>query len=343
MPRNPRLAWKNNLARDAVTGRYHVRVMIGGRVIQRAFPTRRAAVAALEHYSLQAAGIPTETVAPTLAEALEVYVERLALLQRSEATEDYYRRRMKPLIVALGELRLDRLDQRRLEEYVGERSQEVGAGTVNKELHALVTICRHHGLTPAWRLPSLSHHPRSRMVQAPAVVALLWRELSPPARAAVGLCLLAGMRASEATAAEASWVHGEELWVPVRKTGGWNRTALVATLAAARPRERKLVTVDDAPLRYELEKVSKRHGITPPYRGPGAFRHHCATWAVDAGCTRDQVREVLSHQGGTVTDRYVHSQAVAIKRRVLETVEGVLLEALGARPKAKVEALPAAG
>ncbi len=78
----------------------------------------------------------------------------------------------------------------------------------------------------------------------------------------------------------------------------------------------------------DLRKASEALGIDPPYSGPGAFRHHCSTWAVDEGCDRAQVREVLSHSLGTVTDRYVHSQAITIKRRVLEKVEGVFLKAL---------------
>jgi integrase len=60
------------------------------------------------------------------------------------------------------------------------------------------------------------------------------------------------------------------------------------------------------------------------------MRHHCATWAVDGGYTRDQVALVLGHARPGATTRYVHSQAVAVKSEVLEYVESVWLAALNA-------------
>lgn len=332
MARNDRLAFRNNIARDPVTGRYHVRVVVRGRAIQRGFPTKRSALAALEHYIMAAAGIPDGAAVPRLAEAVEDFVARLRLLNRSESTVGYYRLRFARLVEGLGDVRLDGVDQSDVEGYVRERSAEVGPGTVNKELGSLATLYRHVGIEPRWRLPSLSHHPRSRKVHPPATVARLWRDLDDPARVAVGLCLLAGLRASEAFSAEASWVRVDdgELWVPIRKVGAWNRTALVPTLAAILPSDGPLVRTSEAQVRYTLEEASKRLGVSPTWKGPGAFRHHCATWAVEAGASRDQVREVLSHQAGTVTDRYIHSQAVKVKRTVLEMVERVFLEALEA-------------
>lgn len=328
MPTNPRLVFRNNLARDPETGRYHARIKVHGRPHQRSFSSKRAALLWLEALELRRAGVELEgEPTPTLAEARDAYVERLKLLNRSDATQDYYHRHVHHLLKALGKAtELDEVTQRAVEAYVAARKTQVSAGTVNKELRALVTIYRHAGVEPRWSLPALSHHPRRRRVHSPAQLRTLWDTLSPPARVPLGLCLLAGLRASEAMAAVPAWrVGDDELEVRVRKTEGWNRTWLCPTLREALAAAPLPVAVDLNALQRELVAGSRTAGITPPLTGPGAGRHHCATWAVDAGCTRDQVREVLSHASGSVTDRYVHSHAIATKRRVLEAVERVFL------------------
>jgi integrase len=162
------------------------------------------------------------------------------------------------------------------------------------------------------------------MVHPPATVRALWRVLDDESKVAVGLGLLAGLRASETFAADASWVHGDELHVPVRKTGEWNRTWLVETLRDILPATGPLVTASRNQVGHRLRKAAAKIGIDPPNIGPGAFRHHCASYAADAGYSTEQIRLVLSHQTGTMTDRYIHSQSIKTKREILTTVERVV-------------------
>ena len=168
------------------------------------------------------------------------------------------------------------------------------------------------------------------MVRTPREVGALWIELPLPARQAVGLCLLAGLRAEEAFRAESGWLRrrDREIWAPIVKTGEWNRTALVDTLADILPTEGPLVTASRNTVKDMLVRASARVGLSPAYSGPGAFRHHCATWAIDAGYTEADVKLILSHATGSVTARYIHSQSIGRKRAILETVEKLLLEQL---------------
>ena len=67
-------------------------------------------------------------------------------------------------------------------------------------------------------------------------------------------------------------------------------------------------------------------GIDPTYKGPGAFRGHCSTYATDLGFSRDDVKLVIGHQYGDATDRYIHSQQIEKKKKVLEAVEKLVLK-----------------
>jgi len=176
----------------------------------------------------------------------------------------------------------------------------------------------------------MTHHPARRLVRTPDEIALLWFHLSREARAGVGLCLLAGLRAAETYRADATWCRWKqkELWVPITKTNTWNRTALTDTLSKLLPRSGPLLTLTENQLRTQLIHASKSAGIHPPYQGPGAFRHHAATWAIDSGHTKEHVKLILSHASGSVTDRYIHTQSITQKRKVLQTVETLLLKSL---------------
>jgi hypothetical protein len=314
------LHYRNNIAHDR--GRYYVRKMIGGRVVQRAFPTKRAATMFVEHLVLEAAGVYLAEFVPTLTEATDEYVRELKRLDRSPHTVAYYGLRRKPLDAALGATPLDRITQAAINEYVEARQTEVGNGTINKEITALKTIFTAAGINQRWRLKKLSHRPKRKRVHPPAVVRGLWDRLSTPTRCAVGLCLFAGFRAEEVLRAHASWVHGEEIDCEMEKSGGdTNRTWLVKTMRDILPKRGNLVTVSKNVIRHELEDLSIELKIDPPYRGPGSFRGHCSTYAADLGFARDEIKLVLGHQFGDVTDRYIHSQQIAKKRKLLEAVE----------------------
>ena len=321
-PRARPLQWKNNLAHDKITGRYYVRVMVHGRVVQRAFPTKRSAVMFLEQVILSKQGVNFYRPTPTLSEARDSYNRRLELLNRAPATLDYYQRRAAVLIEAFSDVQLDRIGQADVERFITERRQAgIGASTTNKDLAALRTLYKHADVERRWKLDELSAHPKRKTVHPPEMVHKIWSLVTPPVRVAVGLCLLAGLRASEAFAADASWVHGSELYVPVRKTSEWNRTWLVKTLRDLLPDDGPLVSCAAITVRRQLYAASMELGIMPPYWGPGVFRHYCASYAADAGFSPEQIRLVLAHQTGTVTDRYIRSQSIKTKRKILEAVE----------------------
>lgn len=325
-PRERPLHYSGNIAHDKVTGRYHVLKKAGGRQIKRAFPTKRAAIIFLEHMALRAAGAGGAEIEPTVEEAFTQYEAELRRMGRSKHTIRYYQLRRRPLVIVLGKYQLSRVTQAMVNDYIDMRSHEVGNGTINKELTALRTIYTAANVTPGWRLKALSHRPKRKRVHPVETVSALWRGLSRPTKCAVGLCLFAGFRAEEVWRADASWVHGSEIDCEIEKSGGeTNRTWLVKTLCDILPKTGKLVRKSESAVRYELEAASKALKITPPYLGPGAFRGHCSTYATELGFSRDECKLVLGHQFGDVTDRYIHSQQIEKKKKVLEAVEKYVL------------------
>lgn len=356
--------YRDGLAWDADVLAWRCRRQVRGRIHKASFRARSGAhaqvaaakVRALDWLGMMdrlAAGLPVESAAPTLTEAWASYLRRLQVLERSELTATYYARMRAALEGGLGaQTPLGLIDQVDVEGYVATRRRPgvdddgrprrgVGPGTVTKELRALETVYRHVKVRPKWSLPPLSHHPKERQVRTPAEVARLWLELEPEVLPAVGLCLLAGLRASEAYAATSEWLRREEgeLLVRLRKTGGWNRTALVGMLAEVLPGEGPLVTLGEGQVRAALARGCRRAGLSPAYAGVGAFRHHCGTWAHELGHSREEVGLVLGHSRPGATGRYLHSQAVVAKRRVLEAVEELFKAAVDEARRARLRAV----
>ena len=322
---NTRLQFKKNLARDPRTGRWHVRLRIHGRRAQKGgFPSKQSASLFLEHQILNAAGVPLEGPAPTLKEAANSYLERLRLLQRSEDTIRYYEPKVLVLTQAFGDPPLDRISQANIEGFVKERSREVKPSTVNKELSFLRSLYRHTEIDPSWALAPLSAQTSRRFVHSRDVVRELWSTLAAETKVAVGLCLFVGLRQKTAYEADATWVHGSELWIPHSKTGESFKTYVVPTLSALLPSEGKLVRKNRDAIRSELMRRSKKLKINPPYQGIGGFRHHCATYLAECGVSPDVIRLVLTHSVGGVTARYVASQSLTLKRDALTKVEEYL-------------------
>lgn len=321
-PRSRPLAYKKNLAHDKVTGRWHVLKKINGRQIKRSFRSKRSAVMFIDDLEVKAAGVNLAGIVPTVEEAFLEYEAELQRLGRSEHTVRFYQVRRKQLVAILGKYLLTSVTQQMVNNYIDRRAAEVGNGTINKEITALRTVYTAANIPPAWRVKALTHRPKRKRVHPVDTVRRVWEELSTEARCAVGLCLLAGFRAEEVFRAEASWVHGNEIDCEIEKSGGeTNRTWLVETLRDILPKKGKLITKSQSAIRYEIEAVSKRLKIVPPYLGPGAFRGHCSTYATDLGFSREECKLVLGHQFGDVTDRYIHSQQIEKKRKLLEAVE----------------------
>jgi len=326
MARKRLLHYKKNIAYDKVTGRHYVLKKINGRQIKRSFPTKRSAIMFLEHLELRAAGVQLSEIVPTVHEAFEQYEVELQRLGRSQHTIQYYQKRRKRLVAMLGKYQLTSVTQQMVNDFIDMRATEVGNGTINKEITALRTVYTAANIAPAWRVKALTHRPKRKRVHPVETVRALWERLSKPTKCAVGLCLFAGFRAEEVWRADASWIHGSEIDCEIEKSGGeTNRTWLVETLREILPKSGKLVRKSEPAIRYELEKLSKDLKITPPYLGPGAFRGHCSTYATDLGFSREECKLVLGHQFGDVTDRYIHSQQIEKKKKLLEAVEKYVL------------------
>jgi integrase len=301
--------------------------MIRGKVTQKGgFSSKASAKGYLDFLLLSSLNVPVERPAPTVAQAWANYEHHLEVLNRSPRTIDYYRAKMVPLADAFGTKQLTELSQQMIEEYVTERKETVTTGTINAEL-TLLKILHKSSESPArWKLEKLSHQVQPRFVHPPEVVRKLWDSLSQPSRCAVGLTLLCALRAEDAWRAEASWVNGRVLTLPYTKTGAFS-TWIVDTLFDVLPKKGPLVTLTSSGVRMELERVSKRLKISPPYRGVGSFRHHSATFAIDhCGYHHEDVKAILGH-GKTITDRYKRTEQIPLKRKLLEDVERVVFGA----------------
>lgn len=314
--------------------RYRVRKEHGGKVYKVTLRTRENAEAWLAQLEARLYGLDTRRPAPTIKDATDEYQRILIRLNRSPVTVEYYDAKYKAILDGLGNLPLDQITQSYVDTYVERRlAGGVSAGTVNKELAALRVLYKLTELKPGWKCATLTHNPKERLVRSPEEVGSLWVRLSPETQAAVALGLFAGMRASEVYRADASWLRRDqrEIWIPVRKRRDPMKTALVDTLAELLPELGPLVTVRKGVVDYELQSACATCGLSPPYRGPGAFRHHCATWGVEYSGGRftvEDARMVLGHHQAGATARYVHSQQVERKRQFLEVVERIFLEAL---------------
>jgi len=268
-------------------------------------------------------GAPMTRLVPTFYQAWHGFMGNLELLERSPATLKFYKFKGKPLLKIFGKKLLNQITQRDVDMYIAQRKDVVGAGSINKELVALKTVFNYAEVAPQWKLTKLSHQSKPKFVHPPETVAKLWHELTRPTQIAMGLCLLAGLRAEDTKRADASMVKDRVLALPRTKTGAFT-TWLVDTLVDILPKSGKLVTKTDVAVRYELEKTSKALGIDPPILGPGVFRHHCATYAADNGAWSDSdIKAVLGHGKGDVTTRYRRSDQIPLKREILECVERV--------------------
>jgi len=328
--------FRNNIEK-ASARRYRVRIERNGKVYKRTLRTRENAEAWLAQLEARLYGLHSRSPVPTLHEAAAEYQRTLTRLNRSPVTLEYYAAKYLAIERTLGNLPLDQITQAYVDTYVEERQAAgVSAGTVNKELAALRVLYKVAELAPAWKCARLTHNPAERLVRTPGEVGSLWVRLRPQTRAAVALALLAGMRASEVYRADASWLRREqrEIWIPVRKRSDPMKTALLDTLEGLLPEAGPLVTATKGQIDYDLQAACVAVGLSPPYRGPGAFRHHCATWGVEYSEGRFTVadaRLILGHHQAGATARYVHSQQVERKRQFLELVETIFIGALDKR------------
>lgn len=319
---------------------YRARVVVRGKVRKYSHKTRVLVEQWLEERDRERAGLPASgrTRRHQLRHAFDGYLAELKRYRRPTTTQQYYGNKFTQLREGLGEDGfLDWLGQVDVDAYIAARLEQVNLGTVLKELRALATVCKWLKLRREWEIPRMlaeSHKPRRRRIPTVQVAARLWLQLEPSARAAMGLCLLAGWRAQEALRATAAWCdwRARELYLPEEGTKERepNRTAMVATLAKVLPRKGRLVAATKGQVTAAFKRASAAIGLHPSIQGPGLFRHCAATWLTELGFGRDDLRLILSHAHGDVTDRYRHSQVIGRKREMLRKLEAYFLKAVEA-------------
>jgi integrase len=316
--------------------------MIGGRVIQRSFPTKRSAMMFLEALVTDAIaaayGLEITEAPRTLEDVFEEYIDERKLYGRSEETISHYRWASVGLYKHLGKTRSPVLSRAAVNEYVGKRQRDGATNAaIIRELKVLRTVVRHvigeQALT--WQLPALNVPPAVRLMPSDDEILAIWRALEdrPDVRTAIMLGVLTGMRAGDVLQAEPSWRRGELIDVPMSKRRGIVNTLPVVTTLAAHldglegPR---YVSCTAASIKMVLQRLTRpKDKDTPPlvatarpWHGLGHLRHICATWAAQAGHDEESVGLVLGHAGRTVARRhYITDESVAAKKKVLESVE----------------------
>lgn len=342
MVRSRPLAFKNNIAFDKTMNRYHVRKQMNGRIVQRAFPTKRAAMMFLEALVTDAIaaayGLEIEEAPKTLEDVFEEYIAERQLYGRSEETIHSYRWASVGIFKHIGKSHSPVLTKATVNDYVRARQQDGASNrAITTELKLLRTVVRHvvgeSALT--WQLPALAVPPAAKVLPPDAEIRAVWNALAgrEDIRTAIMLGVLTGMRASDVLRAGPEWRDGALLAVPMQKRHGLvNVVPLVPTLTA---RLDALHGAHYAPctassIKMVLQRMTrprKQREAPPvatvrPWHGIGHLRHICATWAAQAGHDEEGVGMVLGHAGRSVARRhYITDEGIDIKRKVLESVE----------------------
>jgi len=319
--------------------RYHnwrCRRRVNGRIMHATFTYKDNAIEWDRNMERRAAGLEPLPRDVTLAQGWALYQEQLEVRGSSETTFRYYECKYKRLEewftpVAV----LNRIDKDTIQAYLMTRRRaSVGNRTIKHELSLLRRITVRSEVEPAWRTPQLRVLDPRRVPPAPEEAARLWRELHGPELTAFGLCLLAGMRASETLRATRTDYDEatRTLALTGRKTSDELVVPVVPTLAALLPRSGRLVPDGESALASGFRRAAQRAGLRS-WIGPGLGRHAHATWAIAyGGFTSQHVADALGHAlPGAATPRYIHAGAVEPMRRpVAKLVEKTLLAALAA-------------
>lgn len=328
---------------------YRVRKMVEGRVYCHTFSNAADAREYVRLLERAAAGLEVRPARWTLTDAQRAYDDRLTERGSGAETVRYYAAKWKALRTVLGEdCVLADLTPADASRYVAARRPEKGRTAANRTIRAeLALLWRSYrllGLRPEWTVPELRIETRRRQVPAPAAVARLWTFLDGPPRTALALCLLTGMRASEALRLTADKWDRERrvLRLTHRKSGDELEVAVIPLLAALLPAKGLLVPMAEKDMRSAFRAASQAAGVAPRWSGPGLGRHCFATWAQEfCGYTTEQVADALGHtRPGLATKHYTHARAVEPLLRPMCEAIGALLERSfpGPRPVAKAAA-----
>lgn len=328
-------SYRDGIGYDRARGLWRVRVCRAGRIYK---ASARSKEEAERIRDLLRYGRGSIEESWTLSTAAAQWISRLLAIGRSPETIRYYDAKLAALFRGLGDRLLTSITDADISAYVRARREAGASGrTIREELAILARVYRAVRVPLPWVMPRIRIEERYRRVPQPEEVARLWLALGQhPARAALGLCLLAGLRASEAMRARAEWYDRERqvLVLPGRatKTGRSRELPVVATLAALIPDRGPIVQASELAVRDAFRRASAKAGL-PEWSGPGLGRHAFATWCVAfGGRVLEQVADALGHsRPGLPTARYVHAVALQpMLRPMAELVERLLLDAIAA-------------
>lgn len=293
---------------------------------------------------------------PTLrAFAVRFMAEHMAL-RKARTVEEYQGLMDRHLLPALGDFRLDRLDQAAVVRLA--RGLKAHPVTANRALAVLSSM---YGRAAAWGLVPAGANPtrgvprfrearRERFLSAEELGRLgaALRELeaegavSRHALAAVRLLLFTGARPSEVTGLR--WEHVDlgrgVLNLPDSKTGqkvlylNPPAAAILAELPRIEGDPRVFVPHKRAAVEADLESVWRRLRKRAALEGVrlyDAARHGFASMAVAGGASLYLVGGLLGHRKVTTTQRYAHLSADPL-RAVNDNVGARLSAALGDKP-----------
>lgn len=322
--------------------------MVNGQRQQQSFSRKEDAAEWLRTLERQAAGLEPIRAAVTLADGWALYQAQLAERGVSDETTRYYRPKYRALLLALGPTAvLGRITQQQISAHVeARRAAGCGNRTIRAEVALLRRMTVRAEIAPLWRMPALKITEHPRAILTPDEMARLWVEVDGAPKVALALCLLTGMRASEALRLDAGAVDRERKTISLsgRKSGDTHVVAACGTLLDLLPARGPLVDAGEYRISWALEAASKRAGV-PKQTGPGIGRHCFATWAVAlCGFGYDAVAEALGHARQGATWHYIHAAAVEpVRRPMALAIEAQLLAALGRLEGARVIPFVAGG
>lgn len=345
------IALEHAQRRNGLVKIYHVRKVVGGRVVHRTFSSRTAAEVYRQALELRAVGIEVTVEPGEVGQVLDQFLAGRERLGRVEITLADYRQIRAALVAHLGAAASVHLTSDQVEAYV-EARRGTGAGNnrILRELGLLRTAVRKVLGADAldWALPEIKKKQPDKRCPSDDEIATVWGLLDRlEHRRAFALGLLCGMRQEDVFRtrwealpwAPATWPdlepHARVLRLWMGKTGRLNPVPVCSTLAGlllvrGEPDQPIAGCTPDS-LRSHLWRQTKKW--KHPWNGIGILRHVCSTWMAQSGQMADaEIGLVLGHAatGGITRRHYIHDVGLPTKWRGLEVVEERFLNALTA-------------
>jgi integrase len=256
--------------------------------------------------------------------------EMRTLHQAKPKTVTYYTNGLKKLEAFFSDVRLDRVDEKLIAEYVTKRRAEkkrngklLRVATVNRELEVLRRMLR---LAQEWKevglIPKISRlpgeEPRDRVVNHSEEQAYLGA-CCPLLRDVATILVDTGLRVDEALRLEWGHVHQDYIHIPRGKTPN----AIRDVFTSARVRELIL-------MRHETQKKPREGWVFPAGTKSGrveslksqhrkalklskvrpfvlhSLRHTCLTRLGETGCDPFTLCKLAGHSSVKISEKYIH-------------------------------------